>query len=292
MARVECRDILFGRCLDDHDVNATLTVAITDLKKSASAILIVFAETLVLSYILFSMYRYCTKYSIYFLYVLAVLSMAAAATYFFVNFAHEHVSWEEDKIMQLVYGCILVVATLISLFCMIKNRRKITLVIQLFKEASNALAEMPLLAIQPIITFVVLLLSSCLFLCFLVIIESAGREKLDDGEVTFEKDFLMKSAFVINIAAFLWFCQFILGCQNFIIAGAVCRWFFNNQTNLKSPIKRSFSGLIRFHLGSLCLGSILITFVTIIQLILEPLTVSNFFARFEFKNKSFHLRIF
>lgn len=237
-------------------------------------------ETLLLSYILLNLYRYATQFTVYCLLLLAVAVLAITSGYFFSTFAEEHQNWGEDSIMQLIYGIVLAVTAIAILIYMIKNRKRIRLIVQLFQESSNALATVPRLLFQPILTFIVIIASSCTFLLFALIIESSGHFKIVNSETEFaiyEKDIFMYAALVVNLIAYIWFIQFILACQHFIIAGTVCQWFFKQKdVALKSPIKRSFAALLRFHLGSICIGSILITFVMVIQMILDPLAVSLF----------------
>lgn len=74
----------------------------------------------------------------------------------------------------------------------------------------------------------------------------------------------------VNLFAFLWFVQFLYGCQDFIIAGSVSKWFFTrNKSKLHLPILMSFGHLIRYHLGSICLGSIIIATIQLLRIILK-----------------------
>jgi hypothetical protein len=82
----------------------------------------------------------------------------------------------------------------------------------------------------------------------------------------------MQAASVINFIAFFWFTQFIFGCQHFIIAGTICKWYFTrDKTKLYSPIATTFSHLLNFHLGSVCMGSMLITLVKILRMIVNAI---------------------
>lgn len=85
----------------------------------------------------------------------------------------------------------------------------------------------------------------------------------------------------INFFAFLWFTQFLFGCQDFVIAGAVSKWFFTrNKSKLSFPVLISFAHLIRYHLGSVCFGSILIAIMQFIRAIFKLIEVN-----FESKKK-------
>lgn len=80
----------------------------------------------------------------------------------------------------------------------------------------------------------------------------------------------MKFARVYNLLVLLWVIEFIIACQHMIIAGAVATWFFTrNKTNMSSPISTSVSYLFNYHLGSVALGSFIITVIQIIRAILN-----------------------
>lgn len=80
----------------------------------------------------------------------------------------------------------------------------------------------------------------------------------------------------INLFAFLWFVQFLLGCQDFVIAGSVSKWFFTrNKNKLSFPVIRSFAHLIRYHLGSVSLGSLVNAIVQMIQIVFKLIEVGG-----------------
>lgn len=80
----------------------------------------------------------------------------------------------------------------------------------------------------------------------------------------------MKFARIYNLLVLLWVIEFIIACQHMIIAGAVATWFFTrNKNNLSSPISTSVGYLFNYHLGSVALGSFIITVLQIIRAILN-----------------------
>lgn len=80
----------------------------------------------------------------------------------------------------------------------------------------------------------------------------------------------MKFARVYNLLVLLWVIEFIIACQHMIIAGSVSTWFFTrNKDNVSSPISTSIGYLFNYHLGSVALGSFIITVIQIIRAILN-----------------------
>lgn len=75
------------------------------------------------------------------------------------------------------------------------------------------------------------------------------------------------------VIAFIWLSEFILSCQQMVIAGAVANWYFcRNRDRLERPISRAFRQLICCHLGSVALGSFLITLFKLPRLIIQQIT--------------------
>lgn len=107
---------------------------------------------------------------------------------------------------------------------------------------------------------------------FVVVIQSSGSPAFEPSShsVYYKKDQLMKFARVYNILVLLWVIEFIIGCQHMVIAGSVSTWFFTrNKDNLSSPISTSTGYLFNYHLGSVALGSFIITILQVIRTILN-----------------------
>ena len=95
-------------------------------------------------------------------------------------------------------------------------------------------------------------------------------------KVVYNKDHAKSVTRWINFFAFLWFIQFLFGCQDFVISGAVSKWFFTrNKSKLSMPMMRSFGHLIRYHLGSICFGSLIIAIIQFIRFICRLVEVSE-----------------
>lgn len=75
------------------------------------------------------------------------------------------------------------------------------------------------------------------------------------------------------VIALIWISEFILSCQQIVIAGAVSSWYFSRDRNrLNSPIRRSIGNLICRHIGTVALGSFLITLFKLPRLIIQQIT--------------------
>uniref|UniRef100_A0A182NLI3 Choline transporter-like protein n=1 Tax=Anopheles dirus TaxID=7168 RepID=A0A182NLI3_9DIPT len=173
----------------------------------------------------------------------------------------------------LYYAIAATVATLIVYLVILVMRKRIKLVVQLFKEAGKAIGSMPFLLAEPILTFVTIAAIIVLYIYFTVWIESSGMLVVEsNNSAKYVKDSTMLFTRWYNLFAFLWFCQFVIGCQHMVIAGAVAGWFFTrNKANLGSPIGRSYCNLLRYHLGTVALGSFVIALVQLLRTLLKLL---------------------
>ncbi|XP_058128936.1 choline transporter-like protein 1 [Anopheles ziemanni] len=173
----------------------------------------------------------------------------------------------------LYYAIAATVATLIVLLVILVMRKRIKLVVQLFKEAGKAIASMPFLLAEPVLTFVTIAAGIVLYVYFTVWIESAGMLVVEsNNSAKYVKDSTMLFTRWYNLLAFLWFSQFVIGCQHMVIAGAVAGWFFTrNKATLGHPIARSYGNLVRYHLGTVAFGSFVIALVQFLRTLLKLL---------------------
>jgi hypothetical protein len=94
--------------------------------------------------------------------------------------------------------------------------------------------------------------------------------------IYFEEHPVSVVAHTFNIITFVWFTQFILSCQHFVVAAIICKWFFiRDKEKLEKPIKSSFKDLKRGHLGSACLGSLVIGIMKVLRIGFRPFRVSD-----------------
>jgi solute carrier family 44 (choline transporter-like protein), member 1 len=269
---------LGNRCIKQMQINDDFSLFFFDMEESWHAVTSVCITGVVFSYILFVLYRHQTKFVVWGFYVASVFIFIgfSVTAFYYASQPSSYVDGGRQKSDLVFLGIFFAIIAVIYVVYIVCQRKRVQLVIQLFKEASCALVNVPTLLIQPIWTLITLVMTSVLFVYFVMVIESSGKLGITEtGTIKFIQDKAMMTTRWVNFVAFLWFTQFIIGCQHFVIAGAVSQWYFaKTKTKLDSPVKRSVSHLMRFHLGSICLGSILITIVTIILTIFRFLAVS------------------
>ncbi|XP_076319239.1 choline transporter-like protein 1 [Tachypleus tridentatus] len=153
-------------------------------------------------------------------------------------------------------------------------RKRIELVSALFKEAGRAVAAMPLLLLQPLLTFITLAAIIVSWFVGYLYIHTAEDATVDPETdyVTFHLSTFFQLMKWYHLFALFWFTQFVISCQHVIIAGSVAMWFFTrNKNRLGTPIATSFYNLVRYHLGSVALGSFLVAILKLIRAIFKKI---------------------
>lgn len=107
-----------------------------------------------------------------------------------------------------------------------------------------------------------------MFFLFELIIESSGKAEIlhPSNAVIFAKDATIVTTRIFNILAVFYFTLFIISCQDFVVAGAVTRWFFTrSRSSLRLTVFKSFWQLVRYHLGSISFGTLIVLIVRILR---------------------------
>ncbi|CAB3252104.1 unnamed protein product [Arctia plantaginis] len=206
----------------------------------------------------------------------------------------------------LWYSIIATIITVILLLLVFVMRSRVSFLAALFKETAHCLASIPSLFFQPIITFFFLVLFLTFWSTVVVCLATANYpgipyktnffingtlppDEIDKAAIeaqdinrsanfkTYALDTIefnpmwVKSMWWICLVCLIWGSEFILGCQQMTIAGAVSHWYFRGPNAHPSPVLYSIGKLVKYHLGSVAKGSFLITLFKIPRLILTYL---------------------
>ncbi|XP_053602258.1 choline transporter-like 1 isoform X1 [Plodia interpunctella] len=221
----------------------------------------------------------------------------------------EHAAFLDESLKNetafLWYSIIATIITVILLILVFVMRSRVSFLAALFKETAHCLGSIPALFLQPIITFFFLILFFAFWSFVIVCLATANYpgipyqtnffingsampDRVDKVAVEAQninksaslKNFTLeniefdplwvKSMWWICLICLVWGSEFILGCQQMTIAGAVSHWYFRGP-NANSPVLYSIGKLLKYHLGSVAKGSFLITLFKIPRLILTYL---------------------
>lgn len=201
------------------------------------------------------------------------------------------------------YAIIATVITVIILIIIVFMRKQVDFLADLFKETSKCLMHLPGLFFQPLLTFIVLSLFF-MFWIFVVLclatasypgtndLSSVGTEAKGTVPVTTPTTNPKKMQFSLDeplnkfkvveyvdanwikgmwwvyFIGLIWTCEFIMACQQMVIAGSVAHWFYRQKYKSNDHVCYAIGKLIKYHLGSVALGSLIITIFKIPRLIL------------------------
>jgi solute carrier family 44 protein 1 (choline transporter-like protein) len=146
------------------------------------------------------------------------------------------------------------------------------LVIRLFAESQKALIAQPGLFLIPIATFLVLtmFLSYWILASFMIYsFDTYDTSYIIFFNIKIDRKILTNIIWAYHFIALIWISQFILGCQSMVITGSVAKWYFTREkSQFTSSIFNTIINIIVFNMGSIALGSFLITLIKIPRYIL------------------------
>uniref|UniRef100_H2Z458 Choline transporter-like protein n=1 Tax=Ciona savignyi TaxID=51511 RepID=H2Z458_CIOSA len=208
-------------------------------------------------------------------------------------------SEQENTQAFLWYSIGATIITFVLLLLILVMRKRVALTVDLFYEAGKCMQHMPTLLLQPLWTFFVLVFFWIGWVVVFGFIAFSVHPIKNHIETTirFIKPMMVKGFFLhfrllikistpnfrldtmrqcqfsymwwYHIVGLIWVSEFILACQQIVIAGAVAKHYFTrDKKNLGSPIISAMGRLISNHLGSCALGSFIIVLVKIPRCIL------------------------
>ncbi|KDR21092.1 CTL-like protein 1 [Zootermopsis nevadensis] len=208
----------------------------------------------------------------------------------------------------LVYSIVATIITIIILLLVIAVRKSISSMARVFEESAQCLAALPALFLQPFITFIALMVFFAFWVSVIICLATSnypGSEFLhplvdpslipdishsQSASSAFKLSvslsnislsglkrftfFEMEPSWVrymwwLYLIGLVWTSEFILSCQQMVIAGAVAHWMFANRNKESGSVMSSVGKLICYHLGSVAKGSFLITIFKLPRLVLS-----------------------
>ncbi|XP_065201415.1 choline transporter-like protein 1 [Planococcus citri] len=285
LSRLDTKSLQNGTTTNDFKEFAT------NIRNASGEIYLACSSAVVLSALLIVLFRRFAGTIVWFVVglVLTVMGISTVGAWygFFINSVQtadkgskltlDNESDDNASAGVLVGAVSITFFTLIIAVLIYAIRKHIRLVIRLFKEGGKVTQSMPLILAQPFVTFVVLIIVLFLFVYFALWIESSGFPQTNEnGVVEYEKNDLMNFAAIFNVLVVWWIVQFVIGCQNMVIAGATATWYFTrDKTRVNNAIRTSYRYLLKYHLGSVALGSLIITTIQILRRFYEATMRKN-----------------
>uniref|UniRef100_A0A8C4IW29 Choline transporter-like protein n=1 Tax=Dicentrarchus labrax TaxID=13489 RepID=A0A8C4IW29_DICLA len=229
--------------------NTVLRRVVAGVMASKEIIMGLCVLALVLSLIMMVVIRYISKVLVWILTVLVIIGSIG-------NFQKQHTCSNSPIPIHLL---------------MFFMRKRVALTISLFHVAGKVFIHLPLLVLQPVWTFLCLMLFWVYWIAVLLFLGTSGEDKgSSTGVVEYEMQGPLQYLVWYHAVGLIWISEFILAFQQMTIAGSVVTYYFtrNKSQMPATPILSSMVRTIRYHLGTLAKGSFIITLVKIPRLIL------------------------
>ncbi|OWA53979.1 CTL-like protein 1 [Hypsibius exemplaris] len=193
----------------------------------------------------------------------------------------------KNEIVLLVFAIAATLFTIVIFLLLLLVRRNTSHVVRMFQEGSRCIRQIPFLLLQPLWTFLCLGLFFVSWACVMLCLATSDfprfvRKEIQfsNGNATFgipyttvtlieyDDHTFLRLLWLCYAVALVWVSEFILACQHMVVAGAVSMWYFEkDKKECHGPVMAATKQLIFHHLGSVALGSILITIFKVPRLI-------------------------
>ncbi|XP_068178047.1 choline transporter-like protein 1 [Antennarius striatus] len=265
--------------------NSVLRRVIAGVMASKEIIMGLCLLALVLSLIMMVVIRYISKVLVWILTILVIIgSLGGTGVLWWLYVDHrkalsnstlsvfgKEVVSDNVKAL-LIYAIGATIFTVVLLIVMFFMRKRVALTISLFHVAGKVFIHLPLLVLQPLWTFICLMLFWMYWIMVLLFLGTSGTaiKNNSTGIVEYEMQGPLQYLVWYHAVGLIWITEFILAFQQMTIAGAVVTYYFTrNKSQLPvTPILSSMVRTVRYHLGTLAKGSFIITLVKIPRLIL------------------------
>ncbi|XP_038601824.1 choline transporter-like protein 3 isoform X4 [Tachyglossus aculeatus] len=191
--------------------------------------------------------------------------------YDYVNSISTELDTEKENVKFLLgFSIVSTVITVILLLLIFALRKKIPLAIELIQVMNKTLGDSPFLFLQPLWTFIILICFWVLWVAVLLSLGTAGTAQvISGGQVEYKPLLGIQYMWWYHLIGLIWTSEFILACQQMIVAGAVVTCFFNRNKNQPptQPMISSLSILFCYHQGTVVKGSLLIFLVRIPRIV-------------------------
>ncbi|CAH1156212.1 unnamed protein product [Phaedon cochleariae] len=322
---------VLNRCVPIHVAEATETVLtnfygflnswdtiqqiLGDLYKTWKEILGLSFLSLIISLLTISILHCLAHLVSYFIMIgVSVASIGGTAflwyTYFDIKYhldkTHKYMLLSESVRNETAffwYSVVASIITVIIIVIIIFMRKQVDFLAKLFQETSKCLMHLPALFLQPLFTFIMLVIFFMFWIFVVICLATASypdksrvtpaltnssgfqgvsimnsnshemnsdsyADKIKISVVEYVDASWVKGMWWIYFIGLIWTSEFIMACQQMVIAGSVAHWFYRHKYKDNDHWCYATGKLIKYHLGSVALGSLVITVFKIPRLIL------------------------
>lgn len=255
----------------------------SDIYMSWKVVLIALAGAVVLGIVWLLMMRCCATFFIWFSVWSAFFLLAGISAMLFIdgrriqdefNSLPPEDQIQTDKILYqaLLYtSYVLIGISAIVLLVILFNCSRIHMAAIICREASKAMGSMIIqLLIWPLFPFIMVVGLAIYFVAVLMYAITTEKPAYEDTVFKeYEPDLVLKGLMIYHLFGLLWTFNFIIGLSEVTVCGAIADWYWSfGGKNMKPlPVARSFGRVLRYHAGSVSLGSMILGIIQLIRII-------------------------
>nr|XP_030135057.3 choline transporter-like protein 3 isoform X1 [Taeniopygia guttata] len=177
---------------------------------------------------------------------------------------------KENVKFLLGYAIFSTIITVVLLCLIFVLRKRLPFSVQLFRIVGKIIGRIPFLLFQPLWTFLILIVFWVFWVAVLLSLGTAGTaQSTSEGQVEYRALSGICYMAWYHFVGLIWTSEFILACQQMVIAGAVVTCYFNREMSLSPSLGVKEGDMVtRFVTGTAVKGSFLITMLRIPRIVL------------------------
>jgi hypothetical protein len=273
----------FDDVLDDvYEIGAQSWIS--DIYRSWSAMFIVLGLSIGFSIIYLILLRYCAGVVVWATIIATFVIMILFGVYI-EKVAHEKYSSHKDRKTRHgleTFAIIIFVCIAIFFLIVLFMFRRIRLAVAVLKSGSIFLKDVPSILFVPIVIFLLSFAFYTYWITALIYIYSSGHIKDHDSAVSkMDWDKSTRHSLYFEVLGVVWINSIKIAFTQFIIACTVGIWYFSREKAGYKAILTSTFYSVRYHLGSLAFGSLLLSVIRWIKFALWYLKEKVFKEAYE-----------
>lgn len=180
----------------------------------------------------------------------------------------------ENSNFILFSATAITVITVLYICLIVAMRSRIKQAIAVMKTTASALTKTMGVFVCPFIVWGVVLAWGSLWILISMYVLTADTvtEDPDTGYAVFTDHDKINFVWLYMILALFWGVQFVVAAMEFTVASSIVIWYLSHGKPEGWVVMKSFGRLLRYHIGSIAFGALLVAIVQTVRVVFEYLT--------------------
>lgn len=184
-----------------------------------------------------------------------------------------------NYIFLLVLGAIFALLFVLFVLAVLFMRKRIGLAIEIVKEAARTIGHVPSMLFFPLFIFVLMAGFLAYWVVVMLYLGTASKPRFANALrypteprrfLEYKTDEVLRRLQGYHVFGGLWTANFLIAMNQIVIAGAVAHHYFREGNSLiRFPLATSLWYTLRYHLGTIAFGSLIIAIVQFIRVLLR-----------------------